>query len=201
MSRQMNRLSIKTVASRKAPGYYADGAGLYLQVSKAGTKAWIFRYTRGLNTSPNPKYPNALGKPKQHEMGLGSLNAVGLAEARKRAEACRLLLVDGIDPIATRDAKGVQDALTKARVISFDKCAQAFIAAHRAGWRSAKHATQWKNTLDTYASPIIGPLPVQDVDTALILGILEPIWSKKPETARRVRGQSESILDLASALS
>jgi integrase len=197
MSRQSKRLSIKTVASRRKPGYYADGAGLYLQVSKTGTKAWIFRYTRGLNTNPHPKFPNALGKPKQHEMGLGSLNAVGLAEARKRAEACRLLLVDGIDPRAARDSQKAQAALARASAVSFQRCADGYIAAHRSGWRNPKHAGQWKTTIETYCGPVIGALPVQAVDTSLVLRVLEPIWSTKPETASRLRGRIQSIIDWA----
>jgi integrase len=199
MSRQSKRLSIKTVASRRKPGYYADGAGLYLQVSKTGTKSWIFRYTRGLNTNPSPKFPQALGKPKQHELGLGPLNAVGLAEARKRAEACHLLLVDGIDPIQARNARSAQDALAKAKIISFAKCAEGYISAHRSGWRNPKHAGQWKATIDTYCSPIMGALPVQDVDTSLVLKVIRPIWYAKPVTASRVRGRIESVLNWAAA--
>jgi integrase len=201
MGRQSKRLSIKTVASKKRPGYYTDGAGLCLQVSETGTKSWIFRYRRGLNTDPHPKFPGAKGKPKQHEMGLGSLNAVGLAEARRRAEACRLQLVDGIDPIQARNARSAQDALAKARTVSFQHCADGYIEAHQSGWRNLKHAGQWKTTIETYCGPVIGALPVQDVDTALVLRVLEPIWSAKPETASRLRGRIESVLDWATARS
>jgi hypothetical protein len=132
-------------------------------------------------------------------MGLGSLNAVSLADARLKAAACRGLLADGIDPIAARDAERAQRALEDARAITFDQCAEAFITAHSAAWKNQKHVAQWKATLRTYASPIFGSLPVQAVDVALVMKVLEPIWTTKPETAGRVRGRIESVLNWAKA--
>ncbi|OFW00147.1 MAG: integrase [Acidobacteria bacterium RIFCSPLOWO2_12_FULL_59_11] len=182
MARQTQRLSVKGVAAKRKPGYYADGGGLYLQVSQVGSKSWIFRYM--LNG-------------KAREMGLGPLNTVTLADARQRAAACRLLLVDGIDPIEARNTKRAGEALNAARTITFAECAEAYIKAHRAGWKNAKHADQWTNTLATYCGPVIGPLPVQTVNTGLVLKVLESIWTEKPETATRLRARIEKVLDWA----
>jgi len=130
-------------------------------------------------------------------MGLGSLNAVTLAIARERARECRLLLSEGKDPIVARDASRTASALTAARCKTFDQCAAAYIGAHRASWKNAKHAAQWKTSLATYASPVFGALPVSEVDTDLVVRALRPIWETKTETATRLRGRIESILDWA----
>ena len=127
------RLSSLTVKHARKPGMLADGNGLYLQVTRANARSWIFRYYRN---------------GKSREMGLGSLNAVGLAGARLKAAACRGLLADGIDPIAARDAERAQRALEDARAITFDQCAEAFITAHGAAWKNQKHVAQWKDTAD-----------------------------------------------------
>jgi integrase len=164
------------------PGYHCDGGGLYLQISPAHTRSWIFRYARS---------------GKGREMGLGPLRDVSLAQARAKASECRHMLVDGIDPIDARDAKLARESLSKARAITFSSCAAKYIEANKAAWGNAKHALQWQSTLDTYAGPVIGHLAVQDVDTALVLRVLEPIWTKKPETATRLRGRIERILDWA----
>ena len=178
------RLSSLTVKHARKPGMLADGNGLYLQVTRANARSWIFRYYRN---------------GKSREMGLGSLNAVSLAGARLKAAACRGLLADGTDPIAARDAERTQRALEDARAITFDQCAEAFITAHGAAWKNQKHVAQWKATLRTYVSPVCGSLPVQVVDVALIMKVLEPIWSTKPETAARIRGRIESVLNWAKA--
>jgi integrase len=182
MSRPVHRLAVKTVERTKRPGYYCDGGGLYLQVSPTATKSWIFRYAR---------------HGRSHEMGLGPAREVSLAEARVRAADARRQLVDGVDPLAARKGHRAQERLEKAGTASFAECAKKFIAAHRAGWQNGKHAEQWQNTLDTYAGPVIGDLAVKDIDTAHMLRVLEPIWAKKPETASRLRGRIERILDYA----
>jgi integrase len=165
---------------------YGDGAGLYLQVTEGadGTarKSWLFRYA-------------AAGRERQ--MGLGPLIDVSLAEARVRASAARELRRAGKDPIAEREAARAQVSLVAAKTISFDDCATAYIAAHRAGWRNIKHASQWSNTVATYCSPVFGKLPVQLVDVGLVMKAIEPLWTTKPETAGRVRGRVERILDWA----
>ena len=130
-------------------------------------------------------------------MGLGSERVFSLSEARARAGDARRLLADGLDPIIARDGLKTKERLQKAGTLIFAKCAAKYIGAHRAGWRNPKHVTQWENTLDTYAGPVIGQLAVMDVDTALVLRVLEPIWTKKPETASRLRGRIERILDWA----
>ena len=163
---------------------YSDGGGLYLQVTEAGAKSWIFRFM--LNG-------------RAREMGLGPLHAVSLADARTRAAECRRLRADGVDPIEARKLERGKARLAAARALSFRDAADAYINAHQAGWRNAKHAAQWRSTLETYAGPVFGSLPVQDVDVSLIMKVLEPIWATKTETASRLRGRIEVVLDWATA--
>jgi integrase len=132
------------------------------------------------------------------EMGLGPVHAIPLAEARKRAAECRRMRIDGIDPIEARSAERSGKKLETARAMTFDACAAAYIDAHKSAWRNAKHRDQWRNTLSSYASPIFGALPVQAVDVGLVMKALEPIWNSKPETASRLRGRIEAVLDWAS---
>ena len=186
--RQLGRLTAKFVATTQRSGNWCDGGGLNLVVSATAAKCWVFRYSRGKN-------PN--GKPRQREMGLGSLHAVTLQEARKKAAEARSLLAEGKDPLEAKEAKERASVKAQARSISFSQAADAYIAAHRSGWRNAKHAEQWTNTLATYCG-VFGSLPVADVDVALVVKALEPIWSEKPETARRVRARIENVLDWAS---
>jgi integrase len=184
MVKKVNRLSAVKVASASKPGLYADGDGLYLQVTESGSRSWVFRFKAGGRT---------------RDMGLGSLNTVGLAEARAMAAECRRQRLQGIDPIEARKSGRVQAQLDAARSITFDDCREKFIASHRAAWANDKHLTQWESTLKTYVTPVFGALPVQNVDVALVLKALEPIWTTKPETASRVRGRIERILDWAKA--
>lgn len=182
MARTVEKLTALGVSKAKTAGYFGDGAGLYLQVSKSGTKSWIFRYTFAR---------------KQREMGLGALHTVTLAEARGKARELRALLLTGKDPLEVRASDKLLDALDRAREMTFNQCAGAYIAAHRGSWKNVKHAEQWTNTLATYAAPIIGELPVAAVDTGLVVKVLIPIWQEKTETATRLRGRIESILDWA----
>jgi integrase len=184
MPRQLHRLKALDVERKKAPGYYADGGGLYLQVSPSQTKSWIFRYA--LNG-------------RAREMGLGSYPETTLAEAREKAVEARAIKADGKDPIEAKRARKAEQAAEAARQVTFEDAAESYIKSHRAGWRNAKHGDQWKNTLKTYAYPVIGAVPVQDVDTGMILKVLEPIWTTKTETATRVRQRIESVLDWARA--
>ncbi|VVE37428.1 integrase [Pandoraea pneumonica] len=128
-------------------------------------------------------------------MGLGPIHTIGLAEARSRALDCRRLLLDGVDPIDSRNASRLANA--SASGVTFQHCADKYIEAHKASWKNAKHVDQWTNTLATYASPIFGALPVSAVDTSLVMRVLEPIWVEKSETASRLRGRIESVLDWA----
>ncbi|CCE11414.1 putative phage integrase [Bradyrhizobium sp. STM 3843] len=163
---------------------HPDGGGLYLRVTKDGTKNWVLRYM--LN-----------GRPRW--MGLGPLALFGLQEARGKALDARRLRHGGIDPIDARRAARLRDKLEAAKAVTFKECAENYISSHRAGWRNAKHAAQWEATLGTYVYPIIGGLPVQAIDTGLVSKVLHPIWTAKPETAGRVRGRIEAILDWAKA--
>lgn len=184
MPKKVNRLSAVKVASTKKPGLYADGDGLYLQVTKSGSRSWIFRFKSGR---------------RSRDMGLGSLNTVGLGEAREMAAECRRRRLHGFDPIEARKSERVQVQLEAARSITFDDCRDKFIASHRVAWANDKHRMQWERTLETYVTPVFGTLPVQSVDVAVVTKALEPIWTTKPETAGRIRGRIERILDWAKA--
>jgi integrase len=169
--RTTGRLTALKVERTRGRGMYADGGGLYLRVTPDGTKNWVYRYMLD-------------GRPRW--MGLGPLALYGLQEARAKALEARRLRHEGIDPIETRRAQRAKARLDAAKAITFRECADNYVRAHRAAWRNSKHA-----------EPIIGMLPVQSVDTALVLKVLEPIWIKKPETASRLRQRIEKILDYA----
>jgi integrase len=132
-------------------------------------------------------------------MGLGPLHVVALPEARRKAAMQRSVRLSGIDPIVVREEEARQKALEAAKAITFAQCAASFIESHRPGWTNEKHAEQWTSTIGMYCGPVIGALPVQDVDTGLVLKILEPIWAVKAETASRLRARIENILDWAKA--
>lgn len=161
---------------------YGDGGNLWLQVSPSGSKSWIFRFMQG---------------GRSREMGLGSTLAVSLVDARKRAADCRRKLSAGIDPIHERDAALAMQRLEAAKSVTFKHCAESYIEAHQSGWRNEKHISQWRNTLRDYTFPVFGNLPVSDVDTTLVVKVLEPLWGTKAETASRLRGRIESVLDWA----
>jgi integrase len=130
-------------------------------------------------------------------MGIGPADTIGLAKAREMAAAVRREILAGIDPIdAKREARD-QAKVATAKAMTFRECGEAYIAAHEAGWRNPKHRYQWRQTLDSYAYPVIGNLPVQAVDTGLVAKALEAIWTAKPETATRLRGRIEAVLDWA----
>jgi integrase len=183
MPRQHNRLSAITVKNAK-PGLHADGGNLYLQVADSGTRSWIFRY--GL-------------EGRERWMGLGAAHTVSLQEARERARQCRLALLDGHDPIEARKTQRAQSELTKHAGTTFKECAERLIVSHEASWRNAKHRSQWRITLATYAYPVLGSVAAQAIDTALVLKVLEPIWQERPETASRIRARIEAVLDWAKA--
>lgn len=184
MARQIDKLNALDVSNAKQRGYYSDGGGLYLQVSESGAKSWVFRFKQD---------------GKAREMGLGPVHTVSLAEARLKALDCRRARLDGHDPIENRKAARATARLDAAKAVTFQACAERYIAAHKTGWRNTKHAAQWTATLGTYVNPIFGGLPVQAVDVGLVLKAVEPMWATKPETASRVRGRIESILDWATA--
>jgi integrase len=133
------------------------------------------------------------------QMGLGATHTVSLADPRERARKCRLLVLDGIDPIEQRNAERMQQRVHTARYVTFRECADRYMAAHKGTWRNDKHREQWQSTLATYVFPTLGELPMPAIDTVLVLKCLEPIWNSKPETASRIRGRIETVLDWATA--
>jgi integrase len=185
MARLTERLTARGVQTAKAadrPLMLADGRGLYLRVGPTGSKSWIFRYRHD---------------GQRHDLGLGPYPDISLAEARERATAQRRLKIDGDDPLLVRRTKRDAARIEAAKAMTFKACAQGYIEAHRAGWRNEKHAWQWDNSLGKFAYPTLGALPVSAVDTGLVLKAIEPIWTTKTETASRVRGRIEAILDWA----
>lgn len=205
MARTLNRLTDRKVRTA-GPGMHADGGGLWLQVTATKqarrkgddrklNRSWLFRFATGEVIAVKN------GKRRQRErlMGLGSAEDTTLAEARQKAAECRKMREQGIDPIQARNTQRAAQIGAAAKVVTFDECRDAYIKAHRDGWRNPKHAAQWGSTLATYASPVLGKLPVATVDTPLVLKVIESIWATKAETANRVRGRIESILDWAKA--
>jgi integrase len=184
MTQKLNRLTARKVATATEPSLYADGGGLYLRVGRGGAKSWCLRY---------------MLEGKAREMGLGGHSKVSLADARKKAAAQRALLVDKIDPLERRQTESAAKKIEAARTMTFDDCAIAYIKAHEVSWHNMKHRQQWQNTLATYVSPKFGSVPVCEVDVGMVMKAIEPLWTTKPETAGRVRGRIEAVLDWAKA--
>jgi len=176
---ELSAIQVKRLAK---PGLHFVGhvVGLALQVTPAGTRSWILRYSAGT---------------RRREMGLGNYPSVSLADASTAAREAREKLRRGVDPIA--DARALRSQLAAVLSLTFDECATKYIEAHEAGWRNSKHAAQWSATLDTYASPVFGKLQVRDVTTEHVMLAVESIWKTKTETASRLRGRIESVLDWA----
>ena len=184
MARTIGKLSAVKVQGLKGPGYYADGGNLYFRIAEGGARGWIFRFRLHGRT---------------RDAGLGSFPAISLAQARRQASKFREMVASGVDPIEHRKADRVAKRIASAKALTFDECRDAYIEAHGKAWRNFKHRQQWSNTLRTYVTPVFGKLPVQAVDRSLVLRALKPIWETKPETAGRVRGRVERILDYAEA--
>ena len=184
MARGHGKLSNLAVERATRSGLYPDGQGLYLQVSPSGAKSWILRYQHAA---------------RRRYMGLGGIAAVGLADARRKALAARKLLADGLDPLEEGRALAVAKAADAAKAVTFRDAADRYIAAHQSSWRNAKHIVQWSSTLRAYAFPVFGDVSVAAIDADLVLKVLEPTWESRNETARRVRGRIEVILDWAAA--
>lgn len=176
MTRALHKLTARAVATLKEPRRHGDGGGLYLSISKDGRRRWIYLFRR---------------QGKLREMGLGSSRDVSLAEAREKAASARRQVTEGLDPVAER-RRG------KVAIPTFGEAADAFIAAMAPQFRNAKHIEQWRMTLETYAAPLRGKT-VDEITTEDILGVLRPIWQTKNETASRLRGRLERVLDAANA--
>jgi integrase len=177
--RVFNRLSARGVATMSAPGRHPDGGGLYLVIDKSGAKRWAFLFTL---------------HGRSREMGLGPLSSVSLEAARRQAARWRAELGQGNDPIEVRDGEKPARA-----PMTFGAAADALIASKESEWRNAKHRLQWAMTLEKYAAPL-RPRTVSHVDTEAVLAVLTPIWREKPETASRLRGRIEAVIDYARAL-
>lgn len=174
MSRSLQKLTdVKVKSDKWNSGRHSDGGGLYLNVSTVGTKSWLFMWTPAGG--------------KRREMGLGAYPAVSLAKARAKATECRAAVAEGRDPIAER-AKEAEP--------TFGECADKFLASMEGSWRNEKHRAQWKMTLEEYCKPI-RPKRVSMIGTEEVLEVLNPIWTAKPETASRLRGRIERVLDFA----
>ncbi|MGI4951183.1 MAG: tyrosine-type recombinase/integrase [Janthinobacterium lividum] len=181
----MGKLTALAVKRLVTPGRHGDGDGLWLQVRDAEHRSWLFRFKL---------------HGRAREMGLGALSDMPLVEARDAAAACRRLVRDGIDPIDHRDAaRAAAKAKAQSQANTFREVATRYIESHAAGWRNPKHVAQWTATLTTYAYPMFGDRSVAAIDTALVLKALEPIWREKSETASRLRGRIQSVLDYATA--
>jgi integrase len=189
MARALKRLTAVTIAALKKKGRHADGGNLYLTVSKTPTglsKHWTFLYVLD---------------GKQREAGLGPVGTISLSEARERARQWRGQLLDGIDPLAAKHAardaaRAAKDAEAARR--TFGQCADDLIKSKRSEWRSEIHARQWRQTIDQYCAPI-AEMPIDAIDTAAVLKVLKPLWTRTPETAARLRGRLESVLNYAKA--
>lgn len=184
-------LTAKQVENESAPGYHADGVntGLYLQVTPNGsgvTRSWVYRYT-----SPTTR--------KRRELGLGPVKVRKLADARSLCAELRLKVLNGVDPKDERDRIRFASIAARAHQITFDEAAKQCIAAKSVEWKNIKHGQQWRNTLTTYASPLLGRVPVESITIELVHKVLQPIWITKTETATRVRQRIETVLDWCKA--
>jgi integrase len=187
MSRGINRLSGADLR-RSKPGLYGDGNNLFLQISLSKTnrkqinRSWIFRYTTS---------------GRAIDMGLGSLNVIGLKQAREQAREYCALRLQGIDPKQHRDAQRAAATAASMRSITFEAATHGYVTAHRDEWRSQQHAQEWPRSLAKHVFPTLGALPVASIDTPLVVKALSEVWQSAPETGARLRGRIEAILDWA----
>src|SRR5262245_25697821 len=177
----MGKLSARTIAGIDQRGQYGDGRGLWLQYSAYGTKSWLLRYMIG---------------GRARSMGLGPYPEVSLAEARDLAHEYRKQARAGIDPIEVRNEKKMAAKLAAAKQMTFGECVDAYLTSQKKKWTNAKHRAQWETTL-TKGAAALCKLPVAEIDTALVMKVLQPIWHKTPETASRLRGRIERVLAYA----
>jgi integrase len=182
MGKQLNRLTTMGIQKLTTNGLHHDGDGLYLQITKNKNKSWIFRYAYNGNS---------------HYLGLGPSKYVSLAEARQKRNEYKKQLINRINPIEEKNRLSEQIKRISQDSISFQKCAEAYIQARKLEWTNEKHIENWNNSLKNYAYPIIGNVPVKDIDLKLVLKVLEPVWYRATETGNRVRGRIETILNWA----
>lgn len=199
MARTIGRLTATRVRTSKPrtdgkAALLCDGGGLWLQVTrgKAGqiNRSWIFRYAADTKIDKT-------GRRGERQMGLGPLHTVGLADAREKARQARLLVREGKDPLDAKDAARAAARSARASRRTFGDIAEAYLQKFEDGWKNAHHRAQWRNTLRDHILPVLGNLDVEAIDTDAVLRVIEPIWSKIPETAGRIRGRIETVLDFA----
>lgn len=182
MAKPLTQLQVKNITPTDKPKRYHDGDGLYLNVTSNGAKSWVFRFMK---------------HGKATTVGLGRYPEISLADARISAADLRKKIHFGFDPVAEKRTISETARAENKKGVTFDWCASEYIKAHSPSWSNLKHADQWRNTIKTYATPTIGEMDVAKIETSHIMSILEPIWQTKAETASRVRGRIENILDWA----
>jgi integrase len=180
LRRTLHRLTALSIARAKTAGYLADGGGLYLQVTETGARSWIFRFQID---------------GRRREMGLGPFPAISLASARNLSQEALALVKAGSDPIAERNLQRARQRLEEGRSVTWDHAVEQFLADHETTWRNPRHRRQWRSTLATYVSPVMGNLSAGTIGTPEVLRVLQPIWRSKPVTASRVRGRIERVWD------
>lgn len=200
MPKKVSKVLTPLAVKNAKPGRHADGDGLYLLVKESGARSWVFRFmlrgkARDVGLSKCPEAVELL-----RQTGAADLT---LAQARDVAAIYRFKVKAGIDPLKERQqqeaARAAAEQAAFVNAVTFKAAAEAYIAANEDSWRNAKHRQQWRNTLGTYVYPVMGDLPVADIETTHVLKVVEPLWKSKPETANRVRGRIEVVLDAAKA--
>ena len=181
--KELGALAVANI-TRRGVTFVGGVRGLALNVTMYGSRSWVFRYQVG---------------KRRRDMGLGSYPSVTLAEARERARDARTKLSMGIDPIEHVRALRSKLLAEQSTAITFDEAAKKYVEAHEHGWKNAKHAQQWRNTIETYASPVMGKMLIRDIGMPQVLQVLEPIWRDKTETASRLRGRMDVVFDWAIA--
>ncbi len=186
MPKIAKELTALAVSKLRRTGFHAVGGvnGLGLKVAKSGSRAWVLR---------------KMVAGKRREFGLGGYPTISLASSRERARSMLDQLFQGIDPAESKRQVRSALAAQRARAVNFKSLAEQYISQHEASWKNAKHAAQWTSTLETYVYPVCGHMVAADIDTATVLRVLEPIWKEKTETASRLRGRIEAVLDYAAA--
>jgi integrase len=186
MPKVAKELTALAVSKLRRTGLHAVGGvkGLGLKIMPSGSRAWVLR---------------TVVASKRREYGLGGYPSVSLATARERARSMLDQLFTGVDPAETKKQAKSSLAAQRAKAVTFKTLAEQYIAQHEASWRNAKHTAQWTSTLTQYAFPVCGHMLAADIDTATVLRVLEPIWLGKTETASRLRGRMEAVLDYATA--
>ena len=190
MPKKLSNVLTPLAVKNAKPGRHADGGGLHLLVKNSGARSWVYRFMLG-------------GKSRDVGLGAAGLGGISLAAARDARDALRIKVKAGTDPLEERQRKAA-DAIAEAQIakvagITFRSVSEIYMESNWDSWRNDKHRHQWKSTMATYVYPVIGVLPVAEVGTTHVLQILEPMWRSKSETASRVRGRIETILDAAKA--